>query len=109
MKNFLTKIKDSFKKKNIKAKTKSPINPHRHWVLILRTFFIIVTLLIIFSLYLLYQIKSDRVFQATPVSKGNSSLIKESLLKSVTEYFDSKSQKEKALKANPPSYGDPSL
>ena len=107
MKNLLSKIKNIFKKKSVEGPR--AINPHKHWIILLSIFFVIIAVLILFSLYLLYQIKNDQIFQVPPTLQENNKLIREDLLKDVTESFDQKAQKESEIKTNPHSYRDPSL
>lgn len=102
---FLTKFKEQSSMIHVSSK----INPHKHWMVLIKVFFVIVFLLIVFSLYLLYQIKNEQIFQAKPVSGGQSSLLKENLLKSVTDSFNQKAKKEAELKGNIQPYSDPSL
>jgi hypothetical protein len=107
MKFSLGKIKNPLKKKD--SQGPNAINPHKHWIKLLYGFFIIVACLVLFSLYLLYQIKNDHIFQVKPTLEKNNTLLKEDLLKKVNDSFDQKAQKESELKTNPPSYPDPSL
>lgn len=107
MKNPLLKIKGIFKKNNLEVA--SSINPHKHWVILLWFFFGVVIVLIMFSLFLLYQIKNDQIFQVAPTVLENNQKIKEDLLKNVTDSFNQKAQKESDLKINTPVYKDPSL
>lgn len=107
MNNFFAKFKIKPKQKTLQGP--SIINPHKHWGILLSIFSVIIFCLIVFSLYLLYQIKNDQIFQVVPTEQENSRFIKEDLLKSVTESFDQKSKKENELKNNPLSYPDPSL
>jgi len=105
MKTFLLKIKNitkgllSFRK----------INPHNHWKNLLHVFFILVIILIIFSFYLLFEIKNQQIFQITTKPVETTSLMNEKLLKKVTESFDSKLIKEKEIRENLVSYKDPSV
>ena len=105
MNNFLLKINRLLK--SIKDFFK--INPHKHWIFVLYTFFILVSILIIFSLYLLYKIKEEKVFQVEINQSSTQSLLKESLLKKTTDLQDEKAQKVINLMNNPPVYKDPSL
>ena len=107
MKISLPNSKNIFAKKS--PKDSNIINPHKHWGILLRVFFIIVLCLIFFSLYLLYKIKKDQIFQVVPTVQDDNVVLKEDLLKKVTESFDKKAQKEKELQTNTPSYPDPSL
>ncbi len=109
MKNFTDKIKNIFKKPTKSVSPRMLPNPHRHWKMLLWVFFVIVLILIIFSLYLLYEIKNDQVFQATPAFEENTNLLREDLFKTTTDLFDQKANTEGELKSNPPSYRDPSI
>ena len=105
MEEFLLKIKNklkdfiSFKK----------LNPHNHWKNLLYVFLVIIITLIIFSFYLLYQIKNQQIFQITPPSTGLSSLMNEKLLEKVNESFDIKLIKTKEIQNGLTSYKDPSI
>lgn len=107
MDNLITKIKSIFKKKEIDGS--SVVNPHKHWIRILWVFSSITVVLIIFSFYLLINIKNDSVFQVAPTVKEDNSAINEKLLNSITNVFDEKEVKEKTLKSSLLSYPDPSL
>ena len=85
------------------------INPHKHWNFLLYIFFILVTILIMFSLFLLYQIKNEQIFQVTVGQQENSMLIKESLLKNINDLYERKAQKTGEINNNPSPYSDPSL
>lgn len=87
----------------------SVINPHRHWLMLIRIFFGIAVLLIIFSFYLLYKIKNEQMFQVTQAQIENKSLIKEDLLNKVTKLFDDKAIKMRELETSPNLYIDPGL
>lgn len=85
-------------------------NPHHHWRILLVIFGICVVALIVFSLYLFYQIKNDEVFQASPIkSDARPSLVDETLLKKTTDFFTEKAKKEEILKTNPLIVKDPSF
>jgi Na+/melibiose symporter-like transporter len=107
MKNFIQKIKDKFSKK--KTFDSSQINPHKHWIMMLLTFLVVGGLLIVFSLYILYKIKNEQIFQAAPNTGTSSSNLKENLIKQVTETFENKAKKTNEIKNNPPVFKDPSI
>jgi hypothetical protein len=109
MKNFIITIKNAFHKKNKAVAMPSVINPHKHWKMLLWSFLIVVSFLIIFSLYLLYKIKKEQIFQSSSANKNATSILKENLLKNVTDSFDKKTQKESDLITNPPVFSDPSV
>ncbi len=86
----------------------SVLDPHKHWILLLWMFLVLVATLILFSLYLLFQIRNDQVFQVKATLDDKPAILKDDLLKKVTDSFEEKSKKEAELKTNPPSYEDPS-
>lgn len=71
------------------------INPHKHWSVILRLFFMFVIVSILFSLCFLYKIKNDQIAEDVPKNKEAPNLINEKLLKNVTESFEMKAIKER--------------
>jgi hypothetical protein len=103
MKNILAKINIkklfSFKK----------INPHNHWGKLLYVFMFMIIFLILFSFYLLYEIKNQQIFQTDKKIDDQPVLMNENLLKEVDEYFDLKTQKTKEIKDGLKSYKDPSI
>ena len=105
MKELLTKFKDKFKK----ILSFKRMNPHVYWRNILYVFFLVIILLISFSVYLLFEIKNQQIFQITPKPGEQSSLINEKLLDKVTESFNSKQAKEKEIESGLTKYKDPSL
>ena len=107
MNKFLAKFK--IKKQPKSLKVSNMVNPHHHWMLLLGTFLFVTSLLIVFSLYLLYQIKNEQIFKVKPVTTQEVSAIKEKLLNAVTEFFDLKAAKEKGIRSNTATYEDPSL
>lgn len=107
MKNILSKLKRSLS--SHKKEGARFINPHKHWILLLQFFSIGVLTLIVFSVYVLYKIKNDQIFQTASVLLDNNKSIKEDLLKNVTESFKIKSKNETEIINNPSSYPDPSL
>lgn len=108
MENLLiSKIKSNIRKSGFHAS--KVLNPHKHWRVLLWAFSGMVVLLIAFSLYLLYQIKNEYIFQVDTSSNEAPTLLRENLMESVTEVFEQKASKENAIKTNPPSYPDPSI
>ena len=104
---FLSKLRSNIRKSGFHAS--KVLNPHKHWKVLLCVFSGVVVSLIVFSLYLLYQIKNEKIFQVTQSSNETPTLLKEKLMESVTEIFKQKAIKENAFKLNPPSYSDPSI
>lgn len=105
MKKLLSKIKD--KLKNLIPFRK--VNPHVYWNNLLYIFCITIILLILFSLYMLYDIKNQQTLQIAPATSTTPSLINEKLLDKVNASFDSNLAKEKAIQNNLNLYKDPSL
>lgn len=105
MKKLLSKIK--YKLKNLIPFRK--INPHVYWNSLLYIFCTIIILLILFSLYMLYEIKNQQTLQIAPATSTTLSLINEKLLDKVNASFDSNIAKEKAIQNSLNSYKDPSL
>lgn len=105
MNNFLIKIKKLPQIINNFFK----INPHKHWMALLYIFLISILILISISLYLLYEIKNEQIFQITIEQDNNQTLLKEDLLKKTTETYNAKAKRLIEMKNNFSSYNDPSL
>lgn len=84
------------------------INPHNHWNNLLYIFFTITITLIIFSLYLLSEIRNQKTLELTPEFKAKSSLINEKLFGKITESFNKKVLKQKEVIDGGRVYKDPS-
>ena len=104
---FLTKITSNIKSGGFH--TSRVLNPHKHWKVLLGIFSLVAFLLVVFSFYLLYKIKTEQIFRAVPASNAGVTILKEKLIKSVTETFDQRALKEKSIKSTPSPYSDPSL
>lgn len=85
------------------------VNPHKHWQALLYFSSSVVVLLILFSLYLLYEIKNEQIFQVKVDSETKETLLKESSLNNVINTFDNKGTKEKIIIESPARYKDPSI
>jgi type VI protein secretion system component VasK len=105
MKEFFSKVLNklngilSFKK----------INPHLHWRNLLYIFFMIMAVLILFSFYLLYQIKNQQIFQSAPTTALSPNLMNEKLLNEINKSFDIREVKQNEIKDAINTYKDPSL
>lgn len=102
--NFI--LKNIFKKNH---KHESFVNPHKHWIYILNTFFVTLFLLIIFSFYLLHGIVKDNFFKNDINNTQKDILISrnEKLLINVKSYFNTKAEKMEFLKNNELKLSDP--
>ncbi len=105
MKITFTKIGNKLKK----ILSFKRMNPHIYWRNLLHAFFVIIVILILFSFYILYEIKNQQIFQITPKAQGLPSLMNEKLFDKVTESFDSKLIREKEIESGLTKYKDPSL
>ncbi len=85
------------------------MNPHKHWAFLLYFFSVIVVLLIIFSLYLLYEIKNEQIFQVKVNTEPKGTILKETALKRIIGNFDEKAIKEQKIIDSAPVYKDPSI
>lgn len=100
-KNIQNQIKKFFSFKKI--------NPHNHWRKLLTIFLVLIFILIIFSFYLLYRIKNQKIFQIEPKSDKSAVLINEKLLEKINDSFDQKETKTKEIKDGLKSFKDPSI
>lgn len=105
MQEYILKIKN-FTKQILRPKK---INPHDHWKILLRIFLGVVGILILFSLYLLFQIKNEQIFQIEAKHDDNSVIINQTLLQKVTESFNQKEAMEKEIRGGERRYKDPSV
>lgn len=85
------------------------VNPNKHWVFLLYTFFGMILILILFSFYLLYEIKNDQIFQVKLEIKEKKNLLKEDSLNRITNLFDQKNQRTLELNSGASLYKDPSI
>lgn len=107
MKNILQKIKSIFKHKTIIERP--DIDPHKHWVRLLGVFALTIIALIIFSFYVLYEIKNDTFTKDGSITPEDKVLLKEELLKEVLDLQSKKALKEKQIRTEPTIYKDPSF
>lgn len=107
----MDKINSHFKKyfNNLKYKNIKILNPHRHWIFILYTFFVLFFLIILFSLYLFREIKNENIFHENSGSVIRDSLIvrNKKLLNEVEDYFLNKKTKLDLLKTEELKKEDP--
>ena len=105
MEELSTKISNKFK--GIFSYKKA--NPHTQWNNLLYVFFVIISILILFSFYLLFKIKNQQLFQTVAPSAELPNLMNEKLLNDVNQSFKDKEEKQKDIQAEPSTYIDPSL
>lgn len=102
----LLDIKSLFKKHHKKSVC---LNPHKHWIFMLNSFFVILFLLVVSSFYLLYEIKNDNFLNNNLDFSSKNTLISrnEKLLNNVKNYFDLKSKKIESLRDSNLKLEDP--
>jgi len=105
MKESIPQIKDKIKK----ALSFKNINPHKHWRNLLYVFFVAVIFLVVFSFYILYEIKNQQIFQVKNTPEEQKSLINEKLLDQISKSFNSKLSKQLEIESGPFQYKDPSF
>lgn len=101
---FLNKLK----KNTPTIHASKEINPHHHWVIILKAFFVLVFILIIGSFYLLYQIENEQFVPTPQISDQKETALKENLLTSIAATMQEKMNRTDDLLKHPISYKDPS-
>jgi len=74
------------------------INPHKHWGNLVRAFSFLVVLLLLFSFYLLYQVKNKQIFQIEIEKKETPNLINEKLLDKINKLFELKFYNENQIR-----------
>ena len=105
MNSFLEK----FKKPKDPLHVSKIINPHRHWILIVHTFFVLSFILIVGSFYLLYKIENEQFVQVIDLPSSQKTLLKDGLLKSITENMQIKISHTQNLISKPVLFKDPSI
>lgn len=86
-----------FKKLIPKVSFSFSINPHKHWNILLIVSSVIITVLILFSIFLSIKIKNKDIFKVNISREDTSILINDKLLKEMNNYFY---QKEMRLNNN---------
>ena len=105
MDNPVVKIKEKF---NYLKSFKS-LNPHKHWSLLLGISLILAFILILVSIYFLYEIKNEQIFKPSVDIATKHPTIREDLLKKIQDTSDSKVKNQMDVNSNKISYTDPSL
>jgi len=104
MKVPFNSIKNKFKKLVTSKKT----NSHDHWRYLLNIFLLMIIILIISSLYLLYKIRNQEIFQVVPTPTETTSPINENLLTKIKDSFSQKILIENEITEGGKLYVDPS-
>jgi len=104
MDNLILKTKNDLKK----IKKNFFINPHLHWIYLLRFFIFISIILILFAFYLFYRIKTDKVFVIDNVEPNKKVILKENLLKNIEDMFLNKENNLTKIKNGEIFFKDPS-
>jgi len=105
MNNIQLKIKSFFKK----FVNFFNVDSRKHWAFLLYVFFTLATVLILFSLYLLYQIKNDKIFQVKIEQEAKKDILQDDLLKKTTNESNRKNNNILDLENKPFPYKDPSI
>lgn len=105
MNNFFSKTKSRV----IKFISFDEINPHEHWKYLINVFFILIFILILWSFYLMYQIKNQQIFQVISIGEEKVVMVNEKLLEEVKQSFVDKLLIQKETKEGIKSYPDPSF
>ena len=86
------------------------MNPHIYWMNLLYSFFIVVVVLIGFSIYILFEIRNADIFQVTMNQAPEKlSLMNEKLFSKITKSFEVKDTMRLEIENGEVSYKDPSI
>lgn len=99
----------NFKKQAFVSHKRKTSNPHYHWTILLRVFGFIGLCLFAFSIYLLFKIKNDQIFQLSNTTSPKTISVNEKSLKKVIEIFEIKKVTFEKIKTSPSVYQDLSL
>lgn len=104
----MIKIFKKFEKKFKGFHKTKKINPHHHWVILIKIFLLASFLLILLGFYILYKIRNEQIFQVVPEKENTPSLIKEELLEDFRESLRSKEIKSIQINEGEIIFVDPS-
>lgn len=85
------------------------VNPHLSWIILLRFVFAIIIILMGGSLYLMYQIKNDQIFNKNYEPEIPTSVLDKNLLDKVNKIFSNRDANKDVIESNDLLYKDPSL
>lgn len=108
MKIFPFKNLISSKQPDLLPSGENNINVYRDWKVILLVSFFVAFLLIVWSLYLLNQIKNDEFSKVGYTPQVTRSAVNEKKLEAVSSIFLEKAKKHEELKNTPLPVSDPS-
>jgi hypothetical protein len=104
MMHTLSNFKNQFKRFRLFIDN---MNPHMQWMALLRFFFVVCFCLIAASFYLLYQIKSEQIFQIKKASVSTNT-VNQTLYQTVTKALQARLQAQNAVRTSA-DVADPSL
>lgn len=104
----LKSIENIFNKKTNKTKLIKRINPEDDWKIVLKIYFTIIIVLTIFSLYFLYKIKNEDLFQINQNTNNNPTSIDQKILDSILTSFEEKNKRVEDIKLGNKFFIDPS-
>lgn len=104
MNNLLSKF---LNKKRISHKIKRT-DPYKNWITLLKVLLTAIFILIVFSLYLLLEIKKDQMFKIETDPANLPSVLDENLLDKITKKFKQREVISESIKLNEELYVDPS-
>ena len=97
------------KTKNVKLKHKGCINPHRGWRNLVWFAIFFGFVLIIFSMYLFFQIKNDGIFNVKQEEETKNETIKQDILEKILNDFLEKEKISNLILKGEIIFEDPSI
>ncbi len=105
MNSFFTHFKQAKKSSHVMHE----LNPHRQWIILVRASIFVGFGLVAMSIYFLFQIRNDQVFQFSRSRTVKTQAVNEKALKKTTDLFEEKARIHEDLIKNAPVYRDPSI
>ena len=97
------------KKRNAKLSHKACINPHRGWRNLVWFAIFYGFMLIVFSMYLYFQIKNDNIFNVKQSDETKSEIIKQDILEKILNDFKEKENMSTQILEGNIKFIDPSI
>ncbi len=102
-------FKKTFSKKKVfNTKDQNYINPHRGWRNLIWVSTFLGLLLIVFSLYLFFQIKKDQLFNIEKVEEVKTEVINQKSLERIVNAFEQKGKNREKILNKEINFKDPS-